>query len=351
VSRRALVVRLDSMGDVILAGPAVRAVAETPGIDAVWMLCGPEGAPAAALLPGVDRVITWSCPWIVNAPGAITDQHIDRLRAQLAEFRADEAVILTSFHQSPLPLALILRLAGIERISGVSVDYAGSLLDVRLRPGEDLDEELPEALRALAIVRAAGFTIGASEQERLRLVPTPDVSPLVLPGPYVVVHPGASAPSRRWPAPLAAAAVRALTEDGLRVIVTGSTAEQSLTAEVAGTDGLDLGGSLELPQLASVLAGASVVIAGNTGPAHLAAAVGTPVVSLFSPVVSATRWAPWGVPSVVLGDQDAACRNSRARECPIPGHPCLASIGIDSVVEACHLLLGDRSRVGAEATV
>jgi ADP-heptose:LPS heptosyltransferase len=338
------------MGDVILAGPAVRAVAESPGVEAVWMLCGPDGAGAAALLPGVDGVITWSCPWIVNPPGAVTDRHIDRLRSELAEFRADEAVILTSFHQSSLPLALILRLAGIERISAVSVDYAGSLLDVRLKPGEDLDEDLPEALRALAIVGAAGFAAEPSERESLRLVPTPDTSHLVRPGRYVVVHPGASAPSRRWPAALAAEAVRALTESGLRVVVTGSADEQLLTAEVAGIDGLDLGGALELPQLASVLAGASVVIAGNTGPAHLAAAVGTPVVSLFSPVVPPARWAPWGVPTVILGDQDAACRDTRARECPVPGHPCLASVRADQVVEACHSLLGDRSPVRSEAT-
>jgi ADP-heptose:LPS heptosyltransferase len=99
-----------------------------------------------------------------------------------------------------------------------------------------------------------------------------------------------------------------------------------------------------------VLAGALVVVAGNTGPAHLAAAAGTPVVSLFSPVVSPARWAPWGVPTIILGDQEAACRATRARECPIPGHPCLASVGADQVVDACHLLLGDRRLIRSEAT-
>jgi ADP-heptose:LPS heptosyltransferase len=76
------------------------------------------------------------------------------------------------------------------------------------------------------------------------------------------------------------------------------------------------------------------VIAPNTGPAHLAAAVGTPVVSLFAPVVPAVSWAPYGVPSVVLGDQEAACRDSRAKVCPVPGHPCLTSIRPQEVVAA-----------------
>jgi ADP-heptose:LPS heptosyltransferase len=75
-------------------------------------------------------------------------------------------------------------------------------------------------------------------------------------------------------------------------------------------------------------------VAANTGPAHLAAAVGTPVVSLFAPVVPAVRWAPYGVRHVLLGDQHAACRGTRARECPIAGHPCLSSVDPADVVAA-----------------
>ncbi|WP_335617995.1 glycosyltransferase family 9 protein [Lentzea guizhouensis] len=82
-----------------------------------------------------------------------------------------------------------------------------------------------------------------------------------------------------------------------------------------------------------MLAAADAVVVGNTGPAHLAVAVGTPVVSLFAPVVPAVRWAPHGK-HVLLGDQDAPCRGSRARECPVPGHPCLDSVDPATVVAA-----------------
>ncbi|MER6925817.1 glycosyltransferase family 9 protein, partial [Streptomyces spiralis] len=71
-----------------------------------------------------------------------------------------------------------------------------------------------------------------------------------------------------------------------------------------------------------------------TGPAHLAAAVGTPVVSLFAPVVPAERWRPYGVPYVLLGNQDAPCAGSRARTCPVPGHPCLESVTAHDVLAA-----------------
>lgn len=87
-----------------------------------------------------------------------------------------------------------------------------------------------------------------------------------------------------------------------------------------------------------MLAGAAAVVVANTGPAHLAAAVGTPVVSLFAPVVPAGRWAPYGVPVALLGDQQAPCRGSRARVCPVPGHPCLSSVPSTQVVEAVNRL-------------
>ena len=150
---------------------------------------------------------------------------------------SDEAVILTSFHQSPLPLALLLRLAGVDRITGASTDYAGSLLDVRLRPGEDFPEDQPEAERALGIAEAAGFRLPAGDDGKLRVQDYPDVRPLVGEEPYVVVHPGTAAASRAWPPLHHAAAVELFEGAGHRVVVTGGRGETRLTATVAGPSG------------------------------------------------------------------------------------------------------------------
>jgi ADP-heptose:LPS heptosyltransferase len=155
----------------------------------------------------------------------------------------------------------------------------------------------------------------------------------VAPG-YVVLHPGASVPARAWPPERCAEAVEALADAGHRVLVTGGPGERGLTAAVAGRRGVDLGGRTTLAQMAALLDRAAAVVVGNTGPAHLAAAVGTPVVSLFAPVVPAERWAPYGVPTVLLGDQSAPCAGTRARECPVPGHPCLTSVTAQDVVAA-----------------
>jgi ADP-heptose:LPS heptosyltransferase len=335
---RALVARLDSLGDVLLCGPAVRAVAASPDIDEVWMLCSSIGAEAARHLPGVDHVLEWDCPWITATAPPATPERIARLDRLLAQARPDVAVILTSFHQSPLPLALQLRLAGVPRIIGASVDFAGALLDARLRPGEDFSEDLPEPERALAIAAAGGFALPPDDDGRLRLTGILAPPEIADAPDLIVVHPGASASARRWPPERHREAVRLLDERGWRVAVTGGPDERELTAFVAGGVGLDLGGATGLASLAGLLARARVVVTGNTGPAHVAAAVGAPVVSLFSPVVPASRWAPYGVPHVLLGDQHAACRGTRARECPVPGHPCLTSVEPLAVVEACERL-------------
>ncbi|MGY1833343.1 glycosyltransferase family 9 protein [Geodermatophilus sp. SYSU D01180] len=321
-----LVARLDNAGDVLLQGPLVRAVAASA--ERVVFLAGPAGAEAAALLPGVDEVRTWACPWILGDPPPVDPADLAALTERVRALAPHEAVVSTSFHQSPLPLALLLRTAGVPRISAISVDYPGSLLDVRHR----VDDDLPEPERALSLARAAGFDLPDGDDGRLAvrrpLPPTPHE-----PG-YVVLHPGASVPARAWPAERCAEAVEALADAGHRVLVTGGPGERALTAAVAGSRGTDLGGATSLPEMAALLDGAAAVVVGNTGPAHLAAAVGTPVVSLFSPVVPAVRWAPHGVPTVLLGDQDAPCRDTRARVCPVPGHPCLASVRAADVVAA-----------------
>src|SRR5204862_3863339 len=110
-----------------------------------------------------------------------------------ASLAIDRAVILTSSHQSPLPLALVLRLAGVPTVAATSEDYPGSLLDVRHR----VDGEVHEVERGLSLAAAAGFPAPSGDDGRLAVadaIPWRDAPPV----PYVVVHPGASVPARTW---------------------------------------------------------------------------------------------------------------------------------------------------------
>lgn len=333
----ALVARLDSAGDVLITGPAVRAVAE--GHDRVVFLAGPRGRAAAELLPGVDDIIEWQAPWVDFEAPELTAGHAETLIKQLVDLDVERALIFTSFHQSPLPLALLCRMASIPWVGAISEDYPGTLLNLRhhVEPG------VPEPVRALSLAQAAGYRLSDTDDGRLHVRPHPlshRLARLIGPGRYVVFHPGAAVPARQ-PSPSASAAmVAALAGAGHRVVVTGTESDRHLTAEVAGRHAVDLGGTTTLAELAAIFAGAAVVVAPNTGPAHLAAAVGAPVVSLFAPVVPAEQWSPYGTPVVVLGDQDAPCRLSRARTCPVPGHPCLDGIADTEVLAAVEHLGG-----------
>ncbi|MFF4324946.1 glycosyltransferase family 9 protein [Streptomyces sp. NPDC001591] len=335
---RTLVTRLDSAGDVLLAGPAVRAVAA--GSSYTALLCGPQGAPAAALLPGVDRVLVHEAAWVGLDPPRTSREECDLLLDALAGDRFDRALVLVSYHQSPLPTALLLAMAGIPEVAADCVDYPGSLLTLRhrRRPGRH------EAQAALDLARDFGFPLPPGDDGGLRVLDPPDTTGLTGPDPYLVVHPGAAVPARAWSPRRAAEAVAALHRAGHRVVVTGGAAERPLTAEVAGRHALDLGGATRgLGELAGVLAGARAVVTGNTGPAHLACAVGTPVACLFAPVVPPERWRPYGVPHVLLGHQDAACAGTRARVCPVAGHPCLDSVRDEDVLAAVDSLLAGRA--------
>ncbi|MEV8503962.1 HAD-IIIA family hydrolase [Actinoplanes sp. NPDC051475] len=321
-----LVVRSDSAGDVLLTGPGIRAVAA--GAERVVLLCGPRGRAAAELLPGVDEIIEARLPWIDPRPAPVDPGFVDGLVTRLAAIGADEAVVFTSFHQSALPLALLLRAAGVGRITAISEDYPGSLLDVRHR----VPVGVPEAERARSVAAAAGFALPETDDGGLRV----DAGP-VRAGTYVVVHPGASVEARSCPPETMRAIVAALAAEGHEVLVTGGPDERELAAFVAGTEATDAGPT-SMPRLARLLAGAACVVVANTGPAHLAAAVGTPVVSLYAPTVPFGQWGPYRVPHVRLGDAAAPCRDTRATRCPVAGHPCLSSIRPADVLGALRLL-------------
>jgi ADP-heptose:LPS heptosyltransferase len=278
----------------------------------------------------VHDLLIFDAPWVHKPPPPLRISDLVRTIWRIRHGRYHDSLILTSAFQSAIPTALVLRIAGVKRICAVSHDYPGSLLDLRI----DIDDHLHEAQRSARIAQAAGYP-DVGDDLRVR----DDVTAYAWPArPYVVVHPGADVPARQWDKDRAREAVAALSRTGYEVLVTGGPEESDLTRYVAADHGTDLGGRTSLRQLAGILRNAQAIVVGNTGPAHLAAAVGTPVVSLFAPVVPAHKWGPYGVAHVMLGDQNAPCADTRAARCPIPGHPCITSVTADEVVAAVQSL-------------
>jgi len=329
--RRVLAVRQDNNGDVTLIGPALRALARAARVT---LLCGPGGFGAAQLLPGVDETLVARAEWIEGRPQPLDPGATMDVVRRIAARAFDEAVIFTSFHQSPLPAALLLRLAGVPRIGAISVDYPGSLLDVRV----SVDDDIHEVQRALHLARACGYDLAPGDDDRLRYVPLPPPA-FALPARFVAIQPGASVGARAWAPERHRDLVAALAARGYRVVVTGSDAERALTAYVAGdTSALDLGGKTTFAEFAAIVARADAIVVGNSSGIHAGAAVGTPVVSIFPPTIPPVRFAPWRVPHVLLGDHAIACAGCRARTCPVPGQPCTGGVSASDVLDALEAL-------------
>jgi ADP-heptose:LPS heptosyltransferase len=330
--RRILVVRLDNMGDVVLAGPAVAALAEIAAVD---VLCSAVGRPAARLLPGVDDTVLFESPWIRSPAPPVDRADCDDLVDELAGRGYDAAAILGSSHQSPLPTALLLRFAGIREIAAVSRDYGGALLDHRLRG----DPDVHEVRRGLLVAGA----LGARTDDRPLALRMPGPRPVS--AGRVVVHPGSSAPARTLSVDRWADAVRALARRGADVVVTGVRDEAMRCVTVARAGGAPVRtfDRTDLAGLANLLSSAEVVVSGNTGPMHVAAAVGRPIVAVFPPTVPATRWAPWMVPHLLLGRQDVACSGCRASVCPLEQQWCVSDVDGEVVANAVEALRGENT--------
>ena len=158
--------------------------------------------------------------------------------------------------------------------------------------------------------------------------------------PWIVVHPGASAPARRYPAWSYAEVVRRLVvQDSLQVVVTGDDGEVELAADLAtaaGHGAVTLAGRTTLELFAAVLSQSWLLVGNNAAPAHIAAALGVPVVDLYA--LTRPGRTPWLVPSRVLS-HDVPCRWCRSRACPMGHHLCLRGVEPEAVVDAVRELL------------
>ena len=154
------------------------------------------------------------------------------------------------------------------------------------------------------------------------------------------MHPGASAPSRRYPAWSYAEVLRRLVvEDRLQVVITGGPDELELAqdlADGAGAGCVVLAGRTTLEQFAGIVSQSSLLLTNNTGPVHLAAALGVPVVDLYA--LTTPQHRPWLAPSRVLS-HDVPCRWCHEDVCPLGHHLCLRGVQPDEVVGAVRELL------------
>jgi ADP-heptose:LPS heptosyltransferase len=259
----AVVLRPLGLGDLLTGVPAIRAVrAAVPGHRLVLATTAAL-APLAGLVDAVDEALPAHELEPLDWPGPPPELAVD-------------------LHgKGPASHVVVADLAPARLLTFASPGYPG--------PVWYPDEH--EVHRWCRLV-AEGLGVPA-DPDALDLA-VPDV-PAPAPAGVALVHPGAAFPGRRWPADRFAAVARHLAHAGLDVRVTGGPAEVPLAREVAGAAGLGessvLAGRTSTFELAAVVAGARVVVSGDTGMAHLATAYRRPSVVLFGPV-SPALWGP-----------------------------------------------------------
>jgi lipopolysaccharide heptosyltransferase II len=343
-------VQLDHLGDAIITTamlPLLRRRWPTASID---VLASPWNQAVFQACPEVDRVHLsrvnrfnrggrWG--WMLATIGQ---------GLTLRKYGYDLAIDV----RGEFPLALILWLSGARRRLGWACGGGGFLLT----DSPTFVPDRPEVASRLAIL------------ERLGIRPDPDDPPCpvfrVEPAaqaeaarrwaelgdspsqrPRVVFHIGAGTPAKQWPVEHWRELLgRAIIEFDAQVMLVGSEADRIIARRILGPAAwpnlVDGTGRLSLMELAGVLQQADVLIGADSGPAHLAAAVGTPVVALFSGTNSSRQWQPWGT-QVTVVRHPVPCSPCHREQCPMAEHPCMRGVKPEEVVEAMREVQGSGS--------
>ena len=347
---RVVVLRPDHLGDVLLSRPSFALLRESLGSGAVTVVAGPWGTPSLQGL-GV-RVATFPYPGFgrANAPNPF------------APYR-DLLALATRLRRERFDAALILR---PDHWWGA---FAAALAGIPVRVGHDYPETHPFLTRALAgrlpehaaegAMRAARAVLEelgiqpAAQSEVVTFTPSKQAEEeadtvlrhvLRRPSEFVVVHPGAGAPLKSWPGSRWASLTQALLEAG-PVVLTGGPAERALLTDIQALvrPSVPVLTDLSWDTLAAVYRRAQLVVGQDSGPLHLASAVGAPTVRWYGPT-DPRVFGPAGEPSANRALAStlpcAPCGNLIAPPCGYRQHPpCLAQISIDAVMQAASSLL------------
>jgi lipopolysaccharide heptosyltransferase II len=315
-----LVVRAPNhLGDLVMALPALEAA------GTIDVLVAGAIAPLLAMAHLDATVI----PLTRGAAG------FARAVAELRRGRYAQGVLLTPSFSS----ALLFAAGGVRERRGTDTDARHVLLTERVPSDAFADRHRSAAYWALVsnstIPQALvpRLTVSDEAKARWRALSIPDD------GPLIGLFPGGHAPARRWsPASFATLAMR-LVARGAQVVVFGGPAERTLTARVAGTRATDLGGRTDLALLAAGLAACDLVVSNDSGPLHVAAAVGTPTISCWGagdprvtgPLGRAQRIVRHAELPCVPCTRNVCPRRGRGTELPDAHNECLALITVDEV--------------------
>ncbi len=335
-----LFIQLSALGDTILAIPAIRAVRHTFPNAELTMLASATNLNYLAHCPYIDKRITFRIPepglWMrLRREGfdwAIDLEHWPRLSALLA-------------YVSWAPMRIGFRTPGQHRHFLFTESVA------HIAGQHEVQNFLNIARRLGCLSVESGLEVWCSEADRRWVYQTLEQEEVSQEAPVFVLHPEAGRrgePRRRWPLERYVALANALVARyGAQIVLTGARGEIKVVEEIAKRTkhrAVMLAGRTDVNQLAALFAEATLVVSGNCGPMHLAAAAGARVIGLHGPTNFA-QWGPWGHKAGVV------CASMPCSPCLNLGFeygcqalsdgtsPCMHTIQVARVIQACEALL------------
>jgi lipopolysaccharide heptosyltransferase II len=347
-AKNILVMRYRFIGDTVLTVPFLRNLREADPAARIDLMLEPFSGQVLEGCPYVDEVIPYEFKTIhqysAHSSRGRLAAYVHYLK--LIKSRNYDAVFVL---KRSLSSALIARLAGIPRRIGFATEGRGLLLTdpVPYRTDQHEVENFLDCLRALDIpIRSRDLELwpSAEDDEKARAFFSragwkhEDLK--------VVIHAAASLPAKQWPLDRFASVMRVLRDDyAARFIYTGAPGDSALYRELerfGPFDGLDLCGATTLRENLSVYRAAHLFFGVDSGPMHMAAAVGVPIVALFGPT-DERLWGPWGEGHTVVTSR-LSCRPCKPHKCGT--HECMERIG---VAEALVAVEGKLSSLGVHS--
>jgi len=337
--RRIVIVRTDRIGDVVLSTPVIQALRRAYSDAFIAMMVAPHARELVEGNPSLNEVIVFDKGKAAGIADSI------RFARRLRAYHFDTAVIL----HPTVRVHIITAMALIKRRIGYDTKW-GFLLTERV-PHEkqfgakhEIDYNL-DLLKTLGIqARDRRPFIAVKPENRLKVAALLEQNGFGKGDSFVAIHPGASCPSKRWPGErFARVADEIAKRFHTRVVIVAGANNRDCGLRMSDAmehDALDLSGDLGVGELMALLERARLLISNDSGPVHIAVALGIPVVAIFGrnqPGLSFKRWGPVGDNDVVLY-KDVGCLECLAHDCKT-GFQCLMAIEPHEVIEAAAKLL------------
>ncbi len=347
---RILAVQIAGIGDLVLATPTLTALRERFPDARIDVLTSPRAVDLLLGHPAVNRILGFDIerfrdPRSLKQPGTL--RSLRREIIPIRENRYDALLSLNNISttRGAYTLGFLFHALNIQMWVGRNTDKRAPYFD---RSVKDISAApVPEAISKLHVAGLLGasltlrpLSLGLNDQD-INLAK----SQLVHEGPWAAIQPGANVPLKMWPPERFAEVGRYLQTKGFSIVILGGPGDAETAQRVSeglDTPALNLAGQLSLRETASVLSLMRIVVTNDTGPMHIAAAVGAPLVAVYGPSNS-RRYRPWAPKERFrLLHHRLPCNPCDFRQCPMETW-CMDLVRVDDVIEQVDSLLEESS--------